>query len=101
MLFRVCSPELHRPTKDLDLLGSGPADPVRLGGVFAEIAQTKVEDDGVAFDPKSVTAARIKEDADYQGVRVTLEAHIGSARLDLQIDVGFGDAVTPGTVEVE
>jgi hypothetical protein len=59
------------------------------------------EDDGVTFDPKSVRAARIKEDAEYEGVRVNVTARIGSARLELQVDVGFGDAVTPAAVRVE
>jgi predicted nucleotidyltransferase component of viral defense system len=100
MLFRVWSPQVHRPTKDLDLLGSGDPDPNRVAALFAEIADVAVEDDGVVFDPKSVKAARIKEDAEYEGVRVNVTARLGSARLELQIDVGFGDAVTPGTIDV-
>src|ERR1019366_7169123 len=59
-----------------------------------------VEDDGVTFDPKTVAARRIKEDAEYEGVRVTMRASIGSAKLELQIDVGFGDAVTPAASEI-
>jgi predicted nucleotidyltransferase component of viral defense system len=101
MLFRVWSPTLHRPTKDLDLLGSGAPEPARLAKVFAEITSVAVEDDGLVFDPKSVKAVRIKEDAEYEGVRVNIVAKLGSARLDLQIDVGFGDAVTPAATEVE
>ncbi|NOU34504.1 MAG: nucleotidyl transferase AbiEii/AbiGii toxin family protein [Polyangiaceae bacterium] len=101
MLFRVWSPNLHRPTKDLDLLGTGAPEPDRLARLFAEIAVVAVEDDGITFDPKSAKAARIKEDAEYEGVRVNLTAHVGSARLELQIDIGFGDAVTPGTNEVD
>jgi hypothetical protein len=101
MLFRVWSPTLHRPTKDLDLLGSGAPDIGRLEGIFQELCEVSVDADGVIFDPKSVHAARIKEDAEYEGVRVNVTAHIGSARLELQVDVGFGDAVTPAIVEVE
>jgi predicted nucleotidyltransferase component of viral defense system len=101
MLFRVWSPQAHRPTKDLDLLGSGAPDPHRVGRLFAEIASVVVEDDGVIFDPQSVKTTRIKEDAEYEAVRVNITARVGSARLVLQIDVGFGDAVTPGTVDVE
>jgi predicted nucleotidyltransferase component of viral defense system len=101
MLFRVWSPTLHRPTKDLDLLGSGAPDLGRLAKVFADICGVPVEDDGILFDAQTVRAERIKEDADYEGVRVTLRAMLGSARMDLQIDVGFGDAISPGTVEVE
>lgn len=55
----------------------------------------------MVFDPKTVKAARIKEDAEYEGVRITLTATLGTARLPLQVDVGFGDAVTPEPVEIE
>jgi predicted nucleotidyltransferase component of viral defense system len=101
MLFRLWSPKVHRPTKDLDLLGSGSPDRERVARLFAEIASVVVDDDGVVFDPKSVKASRIKEDAEYEGVRVNITARIGSARLELQIDVGFGDVVTPGAVAVD
>jgi len=101
MLFRLWSPGVHRSTKDLDLLGSGAPDPARLARLFAEIASVVVEDDGIVFDPSSVRSTRIKEDAEYEGVRVNVAARVGSARLELQIDVGFGDAITPGTSEVE
>jgi hypothetical protein len=60
-----------------------------------------VEDDGMIFDAKSVKAARIKEDAEYEGVRVTFTARLGTARLNLQVDVGFGDAVSPDPIEIE
>jgi predicted nucleotidyltransferase component of viral defense system len=101
MLFRVWSTATHRPTKDLDLLGSGSPDLGRLAAVFVDICEAVVDDDGVVMDPKSVRAGRIKEDADYEGVRVNMVARIGTARLDLQVDVGFGDAVSPGVVEVD
>jgi predicted nucleotidyltransferase component of viral defense system len=101
MLFRVWSPTLHRPTKDLDLLGSGAPSLERLAKVFADVCGVSVEDDGMVFDARAIRAERIKEDADYEGVRVTLRAMLGSARIVLQIDVGFGDAITPGTIDIE
>ncbi len=101
MLFRVWSPTLHRPTKDLDLLGSGAPELERLAKVFADVCGVAIEDDGMVFDAKALRAARIKEDADYEGVRVTLRAMLGSARIDLQVDVGFGDAISPGVVDIE
>jgi hypothetical protein len=92
---------MHRPTKDLDLLGNGAPDLDRLAGIFRDVCGVQVEDDGVTFDPKGVAAEQIKEDADYEGVRVTMRARIGTAKLDLQIDVGFGDAVTPEATEID
>jgi len=101
MLFRMWSPRTHRPTKDLDLLGRGSPDPARLAALFVEMCGVEVEDDGMVFDAKSVKAGRIKEDAEYEGVRVTFVGMLGTARLALQVDVGFGDAVSPAPIEIE
>jgi predicted nucleotidyltransferase component of viral defense system len=95
MLFRVWTDQVHRPTRDLDLLGKGKPTPTAMAATFRAICGLVVEDDGVTFDPATVTADRIKEDQDYEGVRVGCRAHIGQARIELQIDVGFGDAVVP------
>jgi hypothetical protein len=95
MLFTVWSGHPHRATQDLDLLGYGPSDLDRLAQIFREVLVVAVEDDGMLFDPTSVVAARIKEDANYEGVRVQLRAKLGTAALALQIDIGFGDAITP------
>lgn len=54
-----------------------------------------VDPDGLAFSPSSITAARIRGRQEYGGVRVKLTAMLGNARIPLQVDVGFGDAVTP------
>jgi hypothetical protein len=83
------------------LLGSGPPDLDRLAGVFRDICSTSVEVDGVVFEPGSVKASRIKEDAEYEAVRVTLEGKLGSARLAVQVDVGFGDSVVPAPMTIE
>lgn len=85
----------HRPTKDVDLLGKGTPDLGRLATVFRRVSRTRVPDDGLLFDPTSVTAGRIREDREYEGVRVKLLARLGAARISVQVDVGFGDAVTP------
>ncbi|MBI3206659.1 MAG: nucleotidyl transferase AbiEii/AbiGii toxin family protein [Myxococcales bacterium] len=95
MMFTLWSKHPHRATKDLDLLGFGPPDLDRLTEVFRKVCTTEVEDDGVLFNPGTVSADRIKADAEYEGVRVTLIGKLGTAKLDLQVDVGFGDAVTP------
>ena len=52
------------------------------------------------FDPKTVKADRIKEEADYEGVRVTLTAFLEKAQIPIQIDIGFGDAISPGPMRV-
>lgn len=95
LLFALWYDTPHRPTKDADLLGFGPDDEANLIATFRDIAAMDLGD-GIVFDPDSVKADAIREDNTYGGTRITLVARIGSARCALQIDVGFGDAVTPG-----
>ncbi|MBN1919564.1 MAG: nucleotidyl transferase AbiEii/AbiGii toxin family protein [Verrucomicrobia bacterium] len=95
MLFRVWAGNLHRPTKDLDLLGHGEATPQAVAMTVRQVLATKVDDDGLTFDADGVVATEILEEQEYGGIRVKLVAILGSARIPMQIDVGFGDAVTP------
>jgi predicted nucleotidyltransferase component of viral defense system len=101
MLFSAWSEVPHRPTRDLDLLSFGASDISRLEGMFCEIVNTEVESDGLEFFAESVRGARIKEDQEYEGVRLSIQARLERARLSLQIDIGFGDAVTPAPEEIE
>jgi hypothetical protein len=95
LLFALWYDTPHRPTRDADLLGFGPDDEATLIATFRDIAAMDLRD-GIVFDPESVKAQAIREDNTYGGTRITLVGRIGSARCALQIDVGFGDAVTPG-----
>lgn len=94
LLFALWYDDPHRPTRDADLLGFGQDDAEHLIAVFRDVAAMSMED-GIVFDLASVRADAIREDNIYGGTRIDLVAHIGSARCSLQIDVGFGDAVTP------
>lgn len=95
LLFALWYETPHRPTRDADLLGFGPDDEANLIATFRDIAAMDLGD-AIVFDPDSVKAVAIREDNTYGGTRITLLARIGSARCSLQLDVGFGDAVTPG-----
>lgn len=101
LLFSLWTKQTHRPTKDLDLLGYGELDDERIARVFREVCATQVEDDGLIFDPATVHAARMREGQNYEGLRVTCMARLERARIPLQIDIGFGDAITPAALEVE
>jgi predicted nucleotidyltransferase component of viral defense system len=94
MLFLIWTGDLHRPTKDIDLLGFGKNDVDVLENDFKAICAVEV-DDGLAFDIDSINGTQIKEDALYQGVRVVGHALLDNAKITFQVDVGFGDAVTP------
>lgn len=94
LLFSLWYDLPHRPTRDADLLGFGPDDIDSAVATFREICQIAVED-GIAFDPASVKGAVIRKEAGYGGVRIDLQAKLDGARIALQVDIGFGDAVTP------
>jgi hypothetical protein len=100
MLFSLWAPVPYRSTGDLDLLGQGDPTPARIAAIFKTLCGLTVQDDGVVYDGESVRAESTREDEDYRGVRVTLTATLAKARLALQIDIGFGDAVTPAAIEV-
>ena len=95
MLFLVWTGEPHRATKDLDLLALKSGTVERLRKTFHDLCLLSVEDDGLTWMPESVRAVEIRENAVYEGVRVTLEARLGKARIPLQVDIGFGDVITP------
>ena len=94
-LFQLWTGQPHRSTRDLDLLGSGAPSPERLQTIFGEVCSLAVDDDGLEFSPQTIKAEQVKEDAEYQGIRLRIECRLENARQVLQIDVGFGDAVTP------
>ena len=101
ILFAAWQDAPQRPTLDLDLLGYGDNRPPSLVELFREVAREAVPDDGLVFEPDSVRAEEIREAGVYPGVRLRLRAHLGKAIIPVQIDVGFGDPVTPGPVDLE
>lgn len=85
----------RRPTKDIDLQATRIGDdPAEVAGRIRTIAAMEAAD-GLVFDPSSVTAATIREDDEYVGVRVKAAAMLGTARLNIGIDVSFGDPIWP------
>ena len=101
MLFFVWTGRPYRPTRDLDLLGYGDPSPEHLAEVFRQICQTKVEPDGMEFDAASLQVTDIREDQAYEGQRVRLMAYLAKAEITVQVDIGFGDVVTPYAEETE
>lgn len=99
LLFDVWFDTPSRPTRDIDLLGFGPADEIRIAEVVRQSCAATIED-GIVFDPGSVVTTDIRKTAGYPGIRVTLHGDLDGARIRVQIDVGFGDVVTPAPEEV-
>lgn len=101
LLFVVWLPERHRATKDLDLAGRGDPSPDVLKEIFRSLCMIDTEEDGIRFLAETVTCTEIREETEYGGLRVNLTAILGTAEIPVQVDVGFGDVVTPAPEEVE
>jgi predicted nucleotidyltransferase component of viral defense system len=101
LMFTVWQGPSARSTRDIDLLGRMENTPEHLVEVMTAVCQVEVsQDDGLHFQADSISAERITEAADYQGVRVLALATLGSARIQVRVDIGFGDALVPGPTEV-
>jgi len=98
LLFRIWGLPTYRPTRDIDLLGYTSNEVESLVAIVRELCMLVVPEDGIRFGPDSVKGERIKEDADYKGVRLRIVGFLGRTRLNLQMDVGFGDVVSPAPV---
>jgi len=95
LLMLVWAGETVRPTRDADLLGSGDISTESLVGIFTEVCSVETEPDGLTFDSSSIRVAPIRPEDAYGGLRVTMKARLGNARLPIQVDVGIGDALVP------
>lgn len=95
LLFSLWYDQPHRPTRDADLLAFGPDDIDAMVATFGELCAIHV-DDGIAFDAWSVQGSAIRKRTGYGGLRIDVRARLDGARIALQVDIGFGDAVTPG-----
>lgn len=98
LLFALWYDMPHRATRDADLLGFGASDLESVAQDFRDIAGVAVND-GIVFDPASVVAEEIRKEAGYAGARILISGELAKARCKTQIDIGFGDAVTPGPVD--
>jgi hypothetical protein len=99
MMFVAWDGKLHRPTQDVDLLGYGNPEVGEVVHRIREICAESV-DDGIVFDLEGIRGEKIREDAEYEGVRVRVPASLDGARVMVQIDVGFGDLVEPAPAQL-
>ncbi len=100
MLFALWTNQPLRPTKDVDLLAHGDQSPDAMREVFQDILKISTPDDGLVMRVDTLEVGNIKEGQQYEGLRVTFKTELSGAIIPIQIDLGFGDAVTPGPVEV-
>lgn len=97
LLFTAWQIPERRTTLDIDFLARYDNQVASIEAVVKDVCAVSVEPDGLIFDPKTIQGRKIKEDADYEGVRVKFIGFLERARLSMQIDVGFGDIVFPKT----
>jgi predicted nucleotidyltransferase component of viral defense system len=96
MLFTLWSSSPQRATQDLDLLGFGESSITHLEEVFRRLCQLELEElDGLEWRPDLLKIQPIREEDQYQGLRVHLVARLAVARITVQVDIGFGDTVIP------
>jgi len=93
-LFTLWTGQTHRPTKDLDLLGRGSSAIDEVERTILAICEIQ-EDDGTVFDGESIEGTKIKEDDEYDGLRIKFQVDLAGAGIPMQIDIGFGDAIYP------
>jgi hypothetical protein len=95
LMFAVWDVPERRTTLDIDFLGRYENQTVEIEKVMKDVCSVDVQADGLVFDIKTVTAQKIKEGADYEGVRVKFTGFLERSRISMQVDIGFGDVVYP------
>ena len=101
-MFLIWKGQNFRVTRDADLLGFGSAEVEQIRALFRDISRLgSVDLDGIVFSSDTVEANPIREEMDYDGIRVLMIGLLHNARIPIQIDIGFGDAVTPEPEMVE
>ncbi|MFT5895413.1 MAG: hypothetical protein ACI8VW_002288 [bacterium] len=90
-----------RATRDIDLLAYADNSLDTIATIVRGICAVDVHNDGLLFNESTIKAVRIKENADYERMRIQLNGQLGSARIHMQIDVGYGDTILPEAVETE
>jgi predicted nucleotidyltransferase component of viral defense system len=98
MLFKLWTGDFYRQTRDIDVLAFKSESIDSLNAVFQEISQITFADDGLIYLSDTVNVNAIREEQQYGGLRVTLAAMLGAAKIHLQVDCGFGDTITPDPV---
>ena len=101
LMLRLWDSPLSRPTIDVDLMSRHVLSKDILEKTIKEVCEQKVIDDGCLFDSSTVQAQLIRIDNNYGGIRTEFIAHIGKMRLNMQVDVGFGDVIVPGPVPID
>lgn len=100
ILLSQWSEQPYRPTLDVDLLAKGDHTAQSITDVFAEVLAIECPEDAVTFKVDGLKLQQIRDGQEYKGWRLNFECELAQAVMPVQIDIGFGDAVTPGPVSL-
>ena len=101
MLYAAWLEDPFRTTRDLDLLSLADRGTASLLETIRDVCAQPVADDGLLFDTDNIVAAPFDEDRTHGAFRLRTSAQLGAAIIPIQIDIGFGDAVTPEPLELK
>lgn len=102
LMLRAWKSPIFRPTMDIDMLARRTSNEVpKLERIIRNICEADIKPDGLEYNSQSVKGKRIVEDANYEGVRVTFSGKLDTAKIRMQIDIGFGDVIYPGPQHTE
>ena len=97
LMLRIWNAPIQRPTMDIDLLGKTDNEVGAVENLIRAVCNLQVEPDGLTFDPKTVVGKSIREDADYEGVRIRFQGRLENAKVTLQLDIAFDPFVATET----
>jgi hypothetical protein len=101
LMFTAWGAPGTRPTKDIDFLAKTENTIAAVVPLIQSVCGVSVEPDGLVFDAATVEGRVIKEDADYEGIRITFIGKLQNARVSMQLDLGYGDVIIPGATQIE
>lgn len=98
LLFLIYDISPLRPTKDMDFLGFfSTENSEAVSSIIHDISQINCND-GVHFNTDNISIEEITKESEYNGVRIKLDAYLGSIHKVLQLDIGVGDVIIPGPI---
>lgn len=99
ILFYVWTEKKFRPTKDLDFSYYGEFNPDEIFTSLKEVLSISIPEDALSFEDFRMKP--IKEDHEYEGIRITFRGKLDRTWIPMQLDISTGDKITPGTSRLE
>ena len=95
LMLRAWQLNEHRPTLDIDLLGKTKNNAQNLQRIVQDICGQEVIRDGITYETDGLRITEIQVDGDYLGARILFRAKLHSAKIPMQLDIGFSDLIFP------